>query len=355
DRRNIGTSGSDIYGTRIDTAGNVLNPGGVLISSFLADQKNPVVAFDGTNYWIVWDDNRNSNLDIYATRMNPTGSIVDEAFFTVSIANSAEQTPAMVCNGSSYCLVAYKKSITTPVKDRIFARVVTGTPCAYFAAGVVCREAAHSCDIEEECDGTSVVCPTDELEQDGHICYNDGLACNVEHTCQSGVCLESAPPDCDDGNPCTNNTCVEPTGCSNPHVANGTPCPEGVCMSGQCLTPPDGGFPDGSVDIGIDAMDANDAIDAGTDTEGDIESNLDVASETGPLQDAAKDSVTKEASATDMDSDGNNADVSGDIGPPPSGCECSLDGRNNSGTADFWIFGLFVLLLYLRPKNRSIK
>jgi hypothetical protein len=75
---------------------------------------------------------------------------------------------------------------------------------------------------------------------DGGSC-SDGNACNGLETCLGGVCTPGTPPNCDDGNVCTTDSCVVPTGCKHAPVANGTPCPDGdicngaeTCQAGVC-------------------------------------------------------------------------------------------------------------------------
>lgn len=73
--------------------------------------------------------------------------------------------------------------------------VGTGEP---LAAGVSCREAEGSCDLEEVCDGVSTACPQNAFEPVGVSC--SGGFCNGSGECTSG---------CNPGDPCpTGDDCA---------------------------------------------------------------------------------------------------------------------------------------------------
>src|SRR5262249_37038376 len=67
---------------------------------------------------------------------------------------------------------------------------------------------------------------------DGTSC-SDGLACNGAETCQNGTCTAGTPVNCNDGNPCTTDSCNNQTGaCSHGNVADGTSCSDGNACNG---------------------------------------------------------------------------------------------------------------------------
>ncbi len=87
--------------------------------------------------------------------------------------------------------------------------------------GNVCTD--ESCDPAKGC--VSVANAT--------VC-DDGNACTVTDLCTAGLCKGSGGPDCDDGNVCTTDSCDPALGCV--HAANTQPCDDGnACTTGdQC-------------------------------------------------------------------------------------------------------------------------
>jgi large repetitive protein len=65
-----GVGASDIYGARIDTSGNVLDPCGVLVNGATGSQRVPEISFASGQFLVVWEDRRADPLgDIYAARV----------------------------------------------------------------------------------------------------------------------------------------------------------------------------------------------------------------------------------------------------------------------------------------------
>ena len=130
-----------------------------------------------------------------------------------------------------------------------------GLPVDCSLAGSACG--AASCDpagVDGNCDTIAAV-------PDGTAC-DDGLFCTLADGCVAGVCVGTSDPcggglcddvinacvecfvesDCDDGNPCTNDTCVAQV-CF--HANNTVSCDDGnpctttdVCASGACQSGP---------------------------------------------------------------------------------------------------------------------
>lgn len=120
-------------------------------------------------------------------------------------------------------------------------------PCLVNArcVGGLCRYDQKNCSdgdfcTEDGCDALGVGCfnvPS---------CPSDGLVCNGEELCSIfvGGCFQGSPPNCDDADACTIDSCVEPTGCRHVPVncADANACTEDACdpATGCSNTPIEG-------------------------------------------------------------------------------------------------------------------
>ena len=91
-----------------------------------------------------------------------------------------------------------------------------------------CRASTGQCDIAESCDGINNDCPQNSFKPDSSLC-NDGLFCNINEACYSGVCTGGSLVSCSDGIGCTYDSCDENLDrCNN--MADNTQCPS----AGNC-------------------------------------------------------------------------------------------------------------------------
>ncbi len=131
----------------------------------------------------------------------------------------------------------------------------TGDVCAGSACGGIvlgCNDGdpctIDSCDSGSGClhDRIPNCCSSDAQ-------CSDGNACNGLETCgPGGVCVPGAPPFCNDGKPCTTDTCDPAIGCRHDTSPDGTACPNGnkcdgreLCFGGICTDQPDLNCDDG--------------------------------------------------------------------------------------------------------------
>jgi hypothetical protein len=94
-----------VYFTRLSTSGAVLDPDGIGVSATATQQMSPAVAFDGTNYLVVWQDLRNGNFDIYGTRIGKSGAVLDPGGIAISTAPALQAHPTVAFDGLNYLVV----------------------------------------------------------------------------------------------------------------------------------------------------------------------------------------------------------------------------------------------------------
>jgi len=97
----------DIYGARVSAAGAVQDAAGIPISTAANHQAYPDLAWDSTNYLVVWTDFRVGTGDIYGTRVNTAGAVQDAAGIPISTAAGNQLSPALAWDGSNH-LVAWE-------------------------------------------------------------------------------------------------------------------------------------------------------------------------------------------------------------------------------------------------------
>ena len=100
------TAGLDIYGTLVDTSGNVLQPDGIKICINEGHQFYPSVASDGSNYLVVWEDNYlDPPTNIWGARLDSSGTLIDTVAIPISLAQGDQEYPVVAFNGSDYVVV----------------------------------------------------------------------------------------------------------------------------------------------------------------------------------------------------------------------------------------------------------
>jgi hypothetical protein len=200
DSRN-GASNSDIFGTRVSPAGTVLDgtATGIPISTAATNQSLPALAFDGTNYLVVWQDLRNgaSNTDIFGTRVSPAGAVLDGAStgFPISTATNAQFQPELAYNGTNY-LVTWADQRTDPSIDIFGTRV---SPAATVLDGLTTGIPISTAPQEQSgqsvaFNGVFLVVWRDRRSGQGFDLYGARVANNGTVTDASGFVVSAKPP-----------------------------------------------------------------------------------------------------------------------------------------------------------------
>jgi len=98
---------------------------------------------------------------------------------------------------------------------------------------------AAECDDQNPCTDDSCLPDTGCVNENNTAVCDDGNACTVLDLCSQGECRPGVPVDCDDGNPCTDDSCDPAAGCRN--TDNTDPCDDqdactqnDACLDGAC-------------------------------------------------------------------------------------------------------------------------
>jgi hypothetical protein len=159
------------------------------------------------------------------------------------------------CNGMGACVAANPGepcgTCKTCNSSGQCVPVTNGTSCEgalYCVTGETCQDGVCGGGTPVDCDDGDP-CTNDACSETLKRCQNttlsDGTPCGtgdkcVASTCQAGTCTGGGALDCDDGNPCTYDTCNPSTGCVHTPTAascdDGDPCTtDDTCENGTCV------------------------------------------------------------------------------------------------------------------------
>ncbi len=139
-----------------------------------------------------------------------------------------------LCNGTLYCdQAALPYQCKLDPETVVVCPEPTGQDAPCLAAA--CAPATGACSLV----------PAHE----GWAC-DDGSLCTLPDKCVDGACVPGPEANCNDGNPCTDDSCVPKSGCA--HTANALPCSDNdACTLGdQCA--------DGACKAGAELLDCDD-------------------------------------------------------------------------------------------------
>src|SRR5262249_51946526 len=142
------------------------------------------------------------------------------------VAGACQAGIPLVCDDGNACTT----DSCDPATGCVHAAVAGCAPCA----------AAPDCNDGNRCTTDACVggrCAHTALA-DGTAC-DDGLFCNGVETCRGGVCTSGTPVRCDDGSPCTVDTCDEGRrACTHAAVAGCCTTDADCAVTDRCRTHP---------------------------------------------------------------------------------------------------------------------
>ncbi|WP_375744367.1 MYXO-CTERM sorting domain-containing protein [Corallococcus interemptor] len=122
--------GPDIYATRIDAEGNVLDPAGIPLCTAPSAQEAPAVTWDGKQFLVAWSDNRErGRYAIYGARVSPDGTVTTPPDgFRISVPNPdadnlGEDSPRVAASGGVSLVVWQRATRTSSDYDLLGARI----------------------------------------------------------------------------------------------------------------------------------------------------------------------------------------------------------------------------------------
>ncbi len=156
-------TGFDILGSRVSTAGTVLDPGGLLVSTATDSQVRPRASFDGAQYFVVWEDRRGGKeYDIYGARVSAAGKVLDPAGVPITAVVDHQKHPS-VCHVGTTALVVWDDRRVGLQTDIHGARVSAAGKVLDLTSIVISGAAHDQSAPTVSCDGTGYL----TLWQDG--------------------------------------------------------------------------------------------------------------------------------------------------------------------------------------------
>lgn len=196
DGRGVGTvSGRDIYGTRVDETGVILDPPGIAISTAAGNQDSPVVASNGFGYFVVWSDSSGVDYDIYGARVTSSGILVDSPPDTgaipISTVTGDQLFPDVAFNEGATYLVVWRDARLEAGTD-IYGARVNNAGLVFGTGGIAISSSGSAFSPAVESDGTDfLVVWTDlrsgvdndiygtKVSESGVVQQPDGIAINT--------------------------------------------------------------------------------------------------------------------------------------------------------------------------------
>src|SRR6185503_1911836 len=93
--------GFDVFGARVSQSGAILDGTGIAISTGVNSHFDPTLAFDGTNFLVVWQELD----DLFGARVSRAGAVLDRTHIPISTAAEEQRAPAVAFDGTNSLVV----------------------------------------------------------------------------------------------------------------------------------------------------------------------------------------------------------------------------------------------------------
>jgi hypothetical protein len=153
---------------------------------------------------------------------------------------------AIICNDGNLCTDDSCNAVTGCVFTPNTATCNDGNACtsADHCSGGACIGTLVTCNDANPCTDDSCNTTTGCVFTPNTAICDDGNACTTGDQCSGGHCVPGGPTNCDDANPCTDDSCLQTTGCV--HANNTAPCDDNnvctgtvtsadTCSGGTCV------------------------------------------------------------------------------------------------------------------------
>jgi hypothetical protein len=100
-----GTSFYDIYAARVTSDGTVLDPAGIAICSIAGSQVAPAVAFNGTDFLVVWQDQQSAGRYVCGARVTSNGEVLDPEGIDVAVDSGFRGIPSVSFGAGKWLVV----------------------------------------------------------------------------------------------------------------------------------------------------------------------------------------------------------------------------------------------------------
>jgi len=93
---------ADVFGCRLSSSGQVLDQAAISIATAAYEQLDPAVAWNGTEYLVVWADRRLGVQHIYCARVRASGEVIDRQGICLSGTSGTQAYPKAASDGRGW-------------------------------------------------------------------------------------------------------------------------------------------------------------------------------------------------------------------------------------------------------------